>query len=413
MAYVLADQFVVDLPAPVRGNLIAAANAQTSPDAAPVSAGDAAPAAAAGAFGIGREALPEEVAAWNIDIRPDGQGLPEGRGDVWTGEEVYVENCAMCHGDFGEAVGRWPMLAGGRDTLTREDPVKTIGSFWPYLSTVFDYVHRAMPFGAAQSLTPDEVYAITAYLLYVNDIVEDDFELSHENFAEVRLPNEDGFFMDDRPETELVKFSGEPCMENCKDGVEITMRASVLDVTPGDSTDDAVEAGAEADADTGGAAEGAVEAAAPAAVDGSEADASEADASEAAGAEADASEAPGAEAAEAAADASDPDPALVAAGEAVFRKCSACHQVGEGATNRVGPHLNGVFGRTAGSVEGFRYSDAMRAAGEAGLAWTQDEMAAFLADPRGYMPGTKMSFAGLRNGDDVAAVNAYLQSQGE
>jgi len=97
----------------------------------------------------------------------------------------------------------------------------------------------------------------------------------------------------------------------------------------------------------------------------------------------------------------------------VFRKCSACHQVGEGATNRVGPHLNGVFGRTAGSVEGFRYSDAMRAAGEAGLAWTQDEMAAFLADPRGYMPGTKMSFAGLRNGDDVAAVNAYLQSQGE
>ena len=190
-----------------------------------------APAFAAG-FDLGRPATPEEIAAWDIDVRPDGLGLPEGSGDVWTGEELFTERCAVCHGDFGEAVGRWPVLAGGQDSLTRDRPVKTIGSFWPYLSTVWDYVHRAMPFGDAQSLTDDEVYAITAYLLYLNDLVDDDFTLSNENFQEVRLPNEPNFYMDDRAEVELGLFSGDVCMENCKDNVEITMRAAVLDVTP-------------------------------------------------------------------------------------------------------------------------------------------------------------------------------------
>jgi cytochrome c len=104
---------------------------------------------------LGREATPAEVAAWDIDVRPDGQGLPEGSGDVATGEEVFAERCAFCHGDFGEGVDRWPVLAGGQDTLTEERPVKTIGSYWPYLSTVYDYIYRAMPFGEAQSLTPD------------------------------------------------------------------------------------------------------------------------------------------------------------------------------------------------------------------------------------------------------------------
>ncbi|MEL6957404.1 MAG: c-type cytochrome [Pseudomonadota bacterium] len=185
-------------------------------------------------LGLGRTATDAEVAAWDIDVRPDGLGLPEGAGDVWMGEEIYIAKCAMCHGDFGEAVGRWPVLAGGHGTLADEDPVKTIGSYWPYLSTVYDYVNRAMPFGEAQSLSADEVYAITAYLLYLNDMVDDDFELSHENFADIRLNNEDNFFMDDRAETELVAFSAEPCMSDCKDSVEITMRATVLDVTPED-----------------------------------------------------------------------------------------------------------------------------------------------------------------------------------
>ena len=96
------------------------------------------------AYPLGRPALVEEVAIWDIDIRPDGQGLPEGSGDVWTGEEIFVAQCAACHGDFGEAVGRWPVLAGGHDTLNEDDPVKTIGSYWPYLSTVYDYINRCL-----------------------------------------------------------------------------------------------------------------------------------------------------------------------------------------------------------------------------------------------------------------------------
>lgn len=184
-------------------------------------------------LGLGRPALAEEIAAWDKDVSPDGTGLPAGSGDVMTGEEVYLDNCASCHGDFAEGLDNWPSLAGGDGTLDREDPEKTIGSYWPYLSTVWDYVHRSMPFGNAQVLTPDETYAITAYLLFSNGLVEDDFVLSNENFTEVKLPNAEGFIIDDRAETEYPLFSAEPCMENCKEAVEITMHASVLDVTPG------------------------------------------------------------------------------------------------------------------------------------------------------------------------------------
>jgi hypothetical protein len=99
----------------------------------------------------------------------------------------------------GRAVGRFS--SGGFGTLDGEDPVKTIGSYWPYLSTVWDYVHRAMPYGNAQSLNDDEVYAITAYLLYLNEVVDDDFVLSNETFAEITMSNEDAFFMDDRADS--------------------------------------------------------------------------------------------------------------------------------------------------------------------------------------------------------------------
>lgn len=206
--------------------------------------------AAAQPLGLGRPALPEEIAAWNLDVSPDGTGLPEGSGDVMTGEEIYLEHCAACHGDFAEGLDNWPSLAGGEGTLDREDPEKTIGSYWPHLSTVWDYVHHSMPFGNAQILTPDETYAITAYLLYSNALVEDDFVLSKDNFTEVRLPNADGFIEDDRPQTEYPVFSAEPCMENCKDNVEITMHASVLDVTPGgEDAGTAEDASAEAGID--------------------------------------------------------------------------------------------------------------------------------------------------------------------
>lgn len=189
--------------------------------------------ALAGSFNLGREATPDEVAAWDIDVRPDGTGLPEGKGTVAEGEEVFAEQCASCHGDFGEGVDRWPVLAGGQDTLKSDRPVKTIGSYWPYLSTVWDYINRAMPFGHAQSLEPDQVYAITAYLLHMNDLVDADFELSKENFTSVRLPNEANFIDDPRPDTPVLAAGAQPCMESCKEGeVKIISRAAVLDVTP-------------------------------------------------------------------------------------------------------------------------------------------------------------------------------------
>jgi cytochrome c2 len=312
-------------------------------------------------YGLGQPALPEEIAAWNLDIPPDGSGLPEGRGDVETGDEIFVEKCGTCHGDFAEGRGNWPALAGGFDTLDDRDPVKTVGSYWPYLSTVWDYVHRSMPFGNAQTLETDEVYAIVAYILYSNSIVEDDFELTHESFMEIEMPNGDGFIVDDRPEVEYPLWRTEPCMENCKDSVEITMRATVLDVTPGDDTEDQA------------AAEPAAEATQEASL----------------------------------------DPELVKTGEKVFRKCKACHEIGEGAANKVGPHLNDIFDRVMGSVDGFRYSSGFQTVAEEGRVWTEDEMASFLESPRDYMKGTKMSFAGLRKEEDREAINAYLKAAGQ
>jgi hypothetical protein len=192
----------------------------------------AAPALAGDALGLGRPALPEEIAAWDIDVRPDGQGLPPGHGSAKDGEVLFQERCAACHGEFGEGAGRWPVLAGGRGTLTSERPEKTIGSFWPSTSTVFDYVHRAMPFGDAQSLRPDEVYALVAYVLFLNDVVPEDFVLSKENFAEVTLPNAGNFFEDDREVAERAFWKAEPCMTDCKADVKILGHARVLDVTP-------------------------------------------------------------------------------------------------------------------------------------------------------------------------------------
>lgn len=196
--------------------------------AAPVSA------ETAGRMGLGRPALPEEVAAWDIDVRPDGAGLPPGKGSVKEGEALFQEMCASCHGEFGEGAGRWPVLAGGHGTLRSERPEKTIGSFWPYASTVFDYVRRAMPFGNGQSLQAGQVYALTAYLLSLNDVVKPDSVLSRENFPTVKLPNAAAFYDDDRERTEKAFWNRQPCMKNCKTAVRITGHARVLDVTPDD-----------------------------------------------------------------------------------------------------------------------------------------------------------------------------------
>ena len=186
-----------------------------------------------GVLHIGRAALVEEVAAWDIDVRPDGKGLPIGSGSVVAGGIIYDAQCAACHGDFGEGTGRWPVLAGGHDTLTDDRPEKTIGSYWPYLSTVYDYVRRAMPFGNARSLSDDDVYAVTAYLMYLNDLVDEEFELNSDNFVEIRMPNEENFIADNRSDEPHVSGTVEPCMSDCIAGVAtVSQRARVLDVTP-------------------------------------------------------------------------------------------------------------------------------------------------------------------------------------
>ena len=185
-------------------------------------------------LGIGREASADEIAGWAISVRPDGQGLPAGKGSVKDGEPLYVERCAACHGEFGESAGRWPIVAGGSGTLASHDPVKSVGSYWPYASTLLDYIRRSMPFGAAQSLSNDELYAITAYVLYLNDVIKDfNFELSDKNFATIRLPNEGNFIDDDREWSEKGFWQKNPCMKNCLPGVaKVTGRARAIDVTP-------------------------------------------------------------------------------------------------------------------------------------------------------------------------------------
>lgn len=181
-----------------------------------------------GYYGYGKTATQEEIAGWDIDVRPDGKGLPDGSGSVTYGEELYEAKCALCHGAFGEGEGRWPKLAGGFDTLTEAKPEKTVGSYWPYASTLWDYIHRAMPFTAPQSLSVDETYALTAYVLYLNEIIDDeDFVLSQDNFTEIEMPNKDGFFVDPRPDVK-----NPACMENCKDPTAIKITSAIKGITP-------------------------------------------------------------------------------------------------------------------------------------------------------------------------------------
>jgi mono/diheme cytochrome c family protein len=185
-------------------------------------------------YGIGHAATPEQIAGWDIDVRPDGQGVPPGYGSVREGEKVYMDKCAACHGEFGESAGRWPQLAQGKGTLASSDPVKTVGSYFPYLSIVFDYIRRAMPFGAAQSLTNDELYAVTAYVLNLNDIVDDKFVLSKQTWGQVKMPNQGGFFDDDRDKAEKAFWNAKPCMSDCRPPVKIIGHAQAVDVTPDD-----------------------------------------------------------------------------------------------------------------------------------------------------------------------------------
>ncbi len=181
----------------------------------------------AGPLGIGSTATPEMIAGWDIDIRPDGVGLPPGQGSVAEGEPLYEAKCASCHGLFGEGEGRWPVLAGGEGTLDTLHPEKTVGSYWPFASTLWDYIYRAMPYTAPQSLSKEEVYSIAAYVLYLNDIVEEDFVSNQETFAQVKMPNEANFFIDNRPDVQ-----NERCFQSCADPSTFEIVTTINGVTP-------------------------------------------------------------------------------------------------------------------------------------------------------------------------------------
>jgi len=185
-------------------------------------------------YNIGKLATKTEVAGWDIDVRPDGVGAPKGSGNAIDGEEIYVNRCAACHGDFGEGIDRWPALVGGDGTLASHDPEKTTGSYWPYASTIFDYIYRSMPFGEAQTLTHDETYKLVAYLLNMNEIIDEDYVLSDKNIGKIKMPNANGFSLPDpRPDVKKYK-NGQPCMKNCNVPVKIIGKARDIGVTPDD-----------------------------------------------------------------------------------------------------------------------------------------------------------------------------------
>ncbi|MFO1322934.1 MAG: c-type cytochrome [Burkholderiales bacterium] len=175
------------------------------------------------AYGFGKPASKQEIAGWDIDVRPDGTGLPKGRGSVADGQNIYDEKCASCHGTFGES-NSYLQIAGGVGSLGSDQPVRTTGSKLNYATTLWDYINRAMPFNAPQTLKPDEVYALTAYVLNLNDILPADAVLDQDSLPKVKMPNRDGFttdhgFMrrDGKPDTRNVA-----CMTNCATEVRLS-----------------------------------------------------------------------------------------------------------------------------------------------------------------------------------------------
>lgn len=315
-------------------------------------------------YGHGRVATDREIAGWNIDVRPDGQGAPVGKGSSATGEDLYLKKCASCHGEFGEAKGRYPVLVGGYGSLKEERPEKTVGSYWPYASTLFDYVKRAMPFGQAQTLTDNEVYAITAYILEMNEVIPQGKELNQTNLGNVKMPNAVNFIADNRPD-------GQPktvCMINCKASVKIIGRAKKIDVTPEREKAKAEPAAKPTEAITKSQT----------------------------------------------AMTSVGDPTK---GKKVFNKCRACHTANKGGKNKLGPNLFAVVGRKCGSVPKARHSKGYKAAcKKTAFSWTDNDLKSYLRDPSKHLSNvagkkirSSMSLR-LRKDEEIADVIAYLKS---
>ncbi len=150
-------------------------------------------------FGVGRPPTADEVRNLGGAIAPDGGGLPEGSGTVAAGRDVFAAQCSRCHGPRAQGdVG--PLLVGGQGTLATARPLKTVGSFWPYATTLWDYINRAMPFDKPGLLKPSEVYAVAAYILNLNGIIGDNDVMDARSLPKVKMPNRDGFVADPRPD---------------------------------------------------------------------------------------------------------------------------------------------------------------------------------------------------------------------
>jgi S-disulfanyl-L-cysteine oxidoreductase SoxD len=160
-------------------------------------------------YGIGRIATPAEIAGWNIDIDRYGDNLPPGSGSVSHGREVFDQQCTACHGAKGEG-GIGDQLVSGQGTLATPKPVRTVGSYWPYAPTLFDYIRRAMPQNAPQSLSNDDVYAVSAYILSLNGLFPADAVLDARTLSAIRMPNRKMFVDDPRPDVK-----NPACMAGC------------------------------------------------------------------------------------------------------------------------------------------------------------------------------------------------------
>ena len=160
---------------------------------------------------FGQPVTEADLAPWNIDVRYDGSGLPPGRGSVEEGKRVYDTKCAACHGADAKGGPMFGTMVGGIGSFTTNTRVLTPASMYPYATSLFDYVRRAMPMDKPQSLTNDEVYAVSAYLLNLNGLVPADAVLDAKSLVAVQMPNRNGFMVDDRPDA-----SAQRCMTNCK-----------------------------------------------------------------------------------------------------------------------------------------------------------------------------------------------------
>jgi S-disulfanyl-L-cysteine oxidoreductase SoxD len=155
-------------------------------------------------YGVGRAPTADELRAIDIDITPDGKGLPAGGSTAAAGKSVYTRRCETCHGPTGTE-GPQETLAGGKGSLATAHPVKTVGSYWPYATTLWDYIRRAMPFDHPGTLTDEEIYGATAYVLFLNGIVSEQDVVDQKTLPQVQMPNRHGFVPDTRPDVPIKK----------------------------------------------------------------------------------------------------------------------------------------------------------------------------------------------------------------